>query len=174
MLCKETLGKKKCIKKSSFFRKGLEAILWLSAFGSSNLPPCNENLFDGWTGRIGKMKREMNAKARGLSVDLEKLGKAQKKNAWLGLAYRVSRPVRQKAEVNLFELSKAAKRNSGKMLVVAGKVLATGDASGKIEVACIACSATARQKITKAGGEVLSIKEFISSKPAANKMVIIE
>ena len=67
----------------------------------------------------------------------------------------------------------AAAKNAGKTIVVPGKVLATGVAGAKIEVACISCSAAARQKIVKAGGKVISIKQLAQAKPEASKMVII-
>ncbi len=120
------------------------------------------------------MKREINAKARGLSISLEKLGRKTGKGLWKRLAYSVARPVRKKAEVNLYELSEAAGKNAGKTLVVAGKVLATGEATGKMEVACISCSAAAKQKIINAGGKVMGIGELLSTSPDAGKVVIIE
>ncbi len=120
------------------------------------------------------MKREINEAARELSVSLEKLGKKSGKGLWLDLAYRVCRPVRRKAQVNLYRLSAAAKKNAGKTLVVPGKVLATGDAPEKTEVACLSCSGSAREKIAKAGGKVISIKELASEKIEPGKVVIVE
>ncbi len=119
------------------------------------------------------MTRFINEKARQLSIELEKLAGKEKAGIWLDLAHRVSRPVRKKAEVNLYSLSVAAAKNAGKTIVVPGKVLATGVAGAKIEVACLSCSAAARQKIVKAGGKVLSIKQLAAAKPEAGKMVII-
>lgn len=119
------------------------------------------------------MKRFINEKSRELGIDLEKLAGKEGIGIWLDLAHRVSRPVRKKAEVNLYALSAAAAKNAGKTIVVPGKVLATGVAGGKIEVACLSCSAAARQKIVKAGGKVLSIKQLASAKPEAKTMVII-
>ena len=120
------------------------------------------------------MKRFVNEKSRELSIDLEKLAGKEGRGIWQDLAYRVSRPVRQKAEVNLYSLSEMAAKNGGKTLVVPGKVLATGVAGPKIEVACLSCSATARQKIVKAGGKVLTIKQLAAAKPAPKTMVIIQ
>ena len=120
------------------------------------------------------MKRQVNEKVLELSVDLEKLGKKSKKALWLDLAERVLVPVRKRAEVNVYELGEVAKKNSSKILVVPGKILGAGDANGKIEVACMGCSSTAKRKILKAGGKVLGIKELLASKPAASKVVIVE
>lgn len=120
------------------------------------------------------MKREVNEKNRKLGIELEKLSKKTKKNVWRDLAERIVTPVRRRAEVNVYELSKLAKKNKGKTLVVPGKVIAAGDATEKMEVACIACSQGAKKKIAKTGGKVLTISGLLAEKAEAKKLVIVE
>ena len=120
------------------------------------------------------MKREINDKIRRAGIALEKLGKKAKKAVWLDISGKIMAPVRKRAEVNVYELEELAKSNSGKILVVPGKVIASGDAKSKIEVACMNCSKSARQKIENAGGKIMTIEELCEAKPAASKMVIIQ
>ena len=109
---------------------------------------------------------------REIIVDLDKHGKESRKSVWRDLAERVAKPSRLRASVNIYKLSKLAKANPGKILVVPGKVLAKGIADTKIDVACLACSAQARVEIAKAKGKVMSLKELIASKTGADKLVI--
>ncbi len=110
---------------------------------------------------------------REIIVDLDKHGKKSKKNVWRDLAERIAKPSRQRASVNVYKLSRLAKANVGKVLVVPGKVLAKGVAEVKMEVACLACSAQARSEIEKAKGKVMGMKELIASKAGADKLVIV-
>ena len=120
------------------------------------------------------MKRRINPKVRGLSIDLDRQGTKTKKGVWFDLAERVSKPVRKRAEINLYRLSEAAEINKGKLLVVPGKVLSGGEAKAKMEVACMSCSKSAREKITNAGGIVIGINELMDGKHPENKIAIVQ
>ncbi len=111
---------------------------------------------------------------RELIVDLEKKGKKVQKAVWKKLSQKLARPTRQRAEINVYRLSEIALKNAGRVLVVPGKILSKGDVAGKIEVACFSCSKKAKEKIGKAGGKVMSLKELIESKTEPSKMVIVQ
>ena len=115
-----------------------------------------------------------NEKTREIIVDLDKFGKKAKKELWRDLAERIGKPSRHRASINVYKLSRLAKANAGKVLVVPGKVLAKGNAETIIEVACLACSGKARREIENAKGKVMSFKELLASKPHADKMVIVQ
>ncbi len=119
------------------------------------------------TGPTNEMTRE-------IIVDLEKEGKKTGKKVWGEIASRLSKPTRSRAEINVYSLNVLAKKNEGCILVVPGKVLATGSADTKIDVACFACSEKARKTIHGAKGKVMNLKELIESKTASNKMVIVQ
>src|SRR3989338_3798779 len=118
------------------------------------------------TGPTSEMTRE-------IIVDLEKEGKKSGKAVWLKISERLSASSRRRAQVNVYSLSELAKKNPGKILVVPGKVLSKGNAEGKIEVACFACSEKARKAMEGAKGKVMTLKELIAPKTAPGKMVIV-
>ena len=115
-----------------------------------------------------------NEKTRKLVVDLEKHGKKTKKRVWRVLSEKLAGSTRRRPSVNVYKLSELAKRNEGRILVIAGKVLAKGNADTKIEVACFACSGKAKAKIEAAKGRVWSLAELMESKPKENRLVIVQ
>ncbi len=120
------------------------------------------------------MKGNAKKSTRTIAIGLEKKGKKEGKNVWKELARRIMRPSRKKAEVNVYKLDMLAGKNEGKIFVVPGKVLSKGSIAHKIEVACLACSEKARQKIMGAKGKVMTLNQLIEESPGADKMVIIE
>ncbi|HLC51535.1 MAG TPA: 50S ribosomal protein L18e [archaeon] len=78
----------------------------------------------------------------------------------LNVADLLERPARIRAEVTLAKLNRVA--SEGESVVVPGKVLSGGVLEKKITVAAWSFSADARDKIKKAGGKALDIRDFIS------------
>ncbi|PIN85823.1 MAG: 50S ribosomal protein L18e [Candidatus Diapherotrites archaeon CG11_big_fil_rev_8_21_14_0_20_37_9] len=120
--------------------------------------------------RTGPTKQE----TREIIVGLEKTGKSTSKQIWKDLAEKLNRATRQRSKVNVFQLNKLAKKNKGKILVVPGKVLGTGSIDEVIEVACLSCSDSAREKIESMEGKVIELSSLVNSKTEAKKMVIIQ
>jgi len=116
------------------------------------------------------MKRTFPSKesTRKLIIALEKKGKKDKAGVWLGIAGKISSPTRIRAKVNLWKLSKLAAKNKGKLLVVPGKVLGTGELENSAEVAAFSFSDSAKKKIEKVKGKVISLQELIESKAKAS------
>lgn len=85
------------------------------------------------------------------------------------LAVELGRPERQRRSVNLSRIN--TNTRDGEVAVVPGKVLGDGNITKKIKVAGWQFSKTAIEKIKAAGGDTLSVKELIKSKP--KKMRII-
>jgi len=102
-------------------------------------------------------------------VALEKAGRKNKAPVWTRVAEMVKKGRRSRRQVNLPDLARAA----GKELVVPGKVLGSGEAGKAVTVAALSFSASARQKIVKAGGKALSIKELVESNPTGKGVLII-
>lgn len=85
------------------------------------------------------------------------------------LAEELGRPERQRRAVNLSRID--INTRAGEVAVVPGKVLGTGALTKKIKIAGWQFSESAKSKIKAAGGDMLSMKELIKSKP--KKMRII-
>ena len=92
--------------------------------------------------------------------DLRKKGAADKKhNFWTVLSKRLTKPRRQRPAVNLSKISRYAKK--AELVVVPGKVLASGEIKGSYTIAALNFSEIAEAKITKAGGRALSLRDLM-------------
>jgi large subunit ribosomal protein L18e len=93
--------------------------------------------------------------------DLRKKGAADKKhNFWNVLSKRLGKPRRQRPAINLSKISRYARK--GELVVVPGKVLASGEIKGSYTVAALNFSEVAEEKITKAGGRALSLRDLMN------------
>ncbi|NHJ46538.1 MAG: 50S ribosomal protein L18e [Asgard group archaeon] len=92
--------------------------------------------------------------------DLRKKGASDKKhNFWTVLSKRLAKPRRQRPIVNLSKISRYAKKDE--LVVVPGKVLASGEIKGSYTVAALNFSEVAEEKIIKAGGRALSLRDLM-------------
>ena len=104
--------------------------------------------------------------------DLRKKNVSDKKhNFWLVLSKKLDKPRRIRPAVNLSKISRYAKKTE--LVVVPGKVLASGEIKGSYTVAALNFSATAAEKIQKAGGTTLSLRELMELPAAQVKNVRI-
>jgi large subunit ribosomal protein L18e len=93
---------------------------------------------------------------------------AKKKKNWLEIASMLSSPRAKRINMNLSKINDEAKE--GEIVVIAGKVLSQGDLDKKIKVVALSFSAMAKEKITKAKGEALTILEEIKKNPEAKNV----
>ena len=84
--------------------------------------------------------------------------------AYKKIAEELSRSASQRAEVNLDKVEKLAK--TGDVVVIPGKVLATGILSKKVNIVAFSCSDAAKEKIEAAGATFTPIMEYVNNKPA--------
>jgi len=97
--------------------------------------------------------------------DLRKKGAADQKHTfWTVLSTRLGKPRRQRPVVNLSKISRYAKKDE--LIVIPGKVLASGEIKGSYTIAALNFSEIAVEKITKAGGKTLSLIDLMNL-PAA-------
>ncbi len=83
---------------------------------------------------------------------------------WKDIAWRLERPRRQRAEVNISKINRYTK--DGDVVIVPGSVLGAGRLEHKVVVAAWKFSETARRKIIEAGGgEAISIEELMERNP---------
>jgi len=117
------------------------------------------------------MNRIKNDQVESLITTLKTLAIKNKRPMWKTLAVELSKPSRQKREVNIYKLERYAK--DGEVIVVPGKVLGTGVLSKKITVAALQFSQSAIQKIQQTKGSVLSIEELMKKYPNAESVRIM-
>ncbi len=85
------------------------------------------------------------------------------------VADRLEKPRRKKSEVNVSVLNSGAEK--GEVIVVPSKVLGGGEITKPLKVYAWKFSAEAEQKITKAGGKCLPLKDILKSKENVKMLV---
>lgn len=111
---------------------------------------------------------------RKLAVALEKYGKKKKEAVWLAIAEKLRKPRRARVKINMWKLGLLSEKFGGKILVVPGKVLGTGSATGKISVAAFEFSESAMDKIGKGKGEAIKLQGLMERNPKASSLVLVE
>lgn len=112
-----------------------------------------------------KLKRKTNPEL------VETIIKAKKKNNWLELANFVSTPKRRRVSVNLRDINSQAE--SGKTIVVPGKVLGSGELTKKIKIVALSFSQASADKIKKSGSEIVTISQEIEKNPEGKNIQLI-
>jgi large subunit ribosomal protein L18e len=102
---------------------------------------------------------------------IETLGR-DKKPIWKRVIKELSRPRRQRVQVNLSKLE--AYGNEGGTVLVPGKVLGSGSLSKKLTVAAFSFSDTARKLIADAGGKAVSIESLYKSNPGGRDVLLLK
>jgi large subunit ribosomal protein L18e len=93
--------------------------------------------------------------------DLRKKGASDKKhNFWTVLSKKLAKPRRQRPVVNLSKISRYARK--GELVVVPGKVLASGEIKSSYTIAALNFSDIAEDKIIRAGGKTLSLRDLMN------------
>lgn len=102
---------------------------------------------------------------------LHKASRDSKAKIWRAVASLLERPKRKRVVVNIYKINKLTR--SGDVIVIPGKVLGVGELDHMVRVAALAFSEKAKDKIIKAGGEIMSIDELIKKNPYGSNVKII-
>lgn len=105
-----------------------------------------------------------------LIKELKKKSHEHESKLWARLAYELSRPTRERREVNLYTINTYADKNE--TVVVPGKVLATGNLDKNVTVAAFRFSESAQQKINHSG-KAITIKELLKENPKGKRIRIL-
>jgi large subunit ribosomal protein L18e len=92
----------------------------------------------------------------------------QKKGIWKKTAKFLSRPTRQRPWINLSKIDRYSKKDE--VILVPGKVLASGDLSKSVTVAAWRFSESAKEKISKAKGKAISISKLMKDNPTGKSV----
>jgi large subunit ribosomal protein L18e len=96
----------------------------------------------------------------------------EKKPIWKRVRAELSKPRRQRVEVNLSKIE--AYGDDGATIIVPGKVLGSGGMTKKLTVAAFSFSGTARKLIGDAGGKAISIEALVKSNPDGRGVVLLK
>ncbi|MBS3064374.1 MAG: 50S ribosomal protein L18e [DPANN group archaeon] len=108
-----------------------------------------------------------NDSTRMLIAELNK----QSAPIWHRLAYELSKATRNRVVVNVSRLQRFA--SDGETILVTGKLLSAGELNKKLNVAAWNFSKNAAEKVTKAGGKVMTISELVEKNPKGEKVRIL-
>jgi large subunit ribosomal protein L18e len=106
----------------------------------------------------------------GLIEFLKKEG--AKQPIWAALADGLCSSRKNRSEVNLDKINTLTKAKD--TVVVAGKVLGQGQLDHEVTVACFKASGSAKEKVEKAKGTVITIKELVAKNPKGTRVVILK
>ena len=90
---------------------------------------------------------------------------------WRDIAQRLEKPCRNYAAINLSKINRHTQSND--TVLVAGKVLASGDIEHSVIVAALNFSSQARSKILAAGGKCLMIEKLMAEHPKGSGIKIL-
>lgn len=105
---------------------------------------------------------------------VKQLKKASAKNKapiWSKLAQLALKPNSVKRVVNLTKINSLTKEND--VVIVPGKILATGNIDHKITLSSFSISNSAAKKIIESGGTIISFSEMINKFPTGKGVIII-
>ncbi|HLD12015.1 MAG TPA: 50S ribosomal protein L18e [Candidatus Nanoarchaeia archaeon] len=102
-----------------------------------------------------------------LIVSLRQVARKLKVPLWHRVADELSRPTRQRCEVNLFKIDQCAK--DGEFVIVPGKVLGDGVLTKKVKLAAFKFSQSAKDKV-KHG---MSLEQALKENPKGDKVRLL-
>lgn len=93
-----------------------------------------------------------------------------KRRIWRQVSKKLSGSRKNRVEANLYRINK--KTNKDDTIVIPGKVLANGDLSHKLTIACLCCSKPAKKKIESSGSKLITIEELLELNPKGTNVKI--
>lgn len=117
------------------------------------------------------MNKKTNPELIKLIKKLKKSSYENKAKIWKDIANRLEKSKRRYAKVNVWKLEKYC--TDGDFAIIPGKLLGYGGINKKVNVAVYSFSDSAKQKIEKAGGKILTIQELIEINPKGSGVKII-
>lgn len=112
-----------------------------------------------------------NQVLQNLISDLKSRSREQNANIWDRIAEDLGKPTRQRRAVNLSKIDRYTGENE--IVVVPGKVLGSGALSHKITISAFQFSESAKEKILKAGSQMISLAELTKENPKGKRIKII-
>lgn len=103
---------------------------------------------------------------------IETIFTARKHKSWFNLAHILSGSTNTHSALNLSEID--AQTKAGDTVIIAGKVLSSGNLTKKVRICALSASKSAIDKIKKDKSEFVSILDEIKKNPKAEGVRIIK
>jgi len=98
-------------------------------------------------------------------------GRENKARIWTVAADQLSRPRKGRAVLNLNHVSRSTKPDS--LVLVPGKLLGSGALNHRVVIGAFEYSAAARDKVERAGGQCMALKDFVTRYPKGSSVTIM-
>ena len=112
-----------------------------------------------------------NPELQNLILELRRQGYEKKSKFLLTISKKLSVSSRRRVEVNLAHLERICKENE--TIIIPGKLLSYGILTKPITVACWNFSKSAKEKIEKSAGSIITIKEMLEKNPTGKNLRIV-
>jgi large subunit ribosomal protein L18e len=103
--------------------------------------------------------------------DLKAASRQNGVGLWRDIARRLEKPSRNYAAVNLSKINRHTRSND--VILIPGKVLASGEIDHSVTVAALGFSGQAASKILAAGGKCLEIGKLVQEQPKGTGVKIL-
>ena len=103
--------------------------------------------------------------------DLKAASRQNGVGLWRDIARRLEKPSRNYAAVNLSKINRHTRSND--IILIPGKVLASGELDHSVTIAAIGFSGQAVSKILAAGGKCLEIEKLVQEQPRGKGVKIL-
>ena len=107
-----------------------------------------------------------------LTLKLKSAARENDAGVWRSISKALEKPRRRRVETNLSKIARHTEKND--TVVIAGKVLATGELTEPVTVAALGFSARAKAKIESAKGRAISIEELVDENPSGSGVKILK
>lgn len=118
-----------------------------------------------------KRREPINPYLKGLIEDLRKKSLESNTPIWKAIAKKLAKPRRQRIDVNLSDIDRNTEKDD--TVIVPGTVLGSGELTKPVNIAAWKFSQSAKEKIKKSKGKVLSIEELVKENPKGSGVKII-
>lgn len=108
-------------------------------------------------------RMKTNPNMVGLIRMLKKKSRENDTGIWKCAAIVLEKPSRRAIALNLSSISRNT--DDGDVVLVLGKVLASGDLDHKLKIAAVSFSDKAKSKVSTSGSSLVSIEELVNSNP---------
>ncbi|MHA1409415.1 MAG: 50S ribosomal protein L18e [Candidatus Odinarchaeia archaeon] len=105
---------------------------------------------------------------KNLIIELRKT----KANVWKKVSEQLSKPRRNRPEVNLDKINRYAPNNS--VVAIPGKVLGRGNLNKKVTIIALSASDSALQKISSSGSKFISLNEYLKKNPKGKGVLLMK
>jgi large subunit ribosomal protein L18e len=102
---------------------------------------------------------------------LKTYARKNKARIWSIAAEQLSRPGKARAVLNLNHVSRSTKTDS--LVFVPGKLLGAGTINHPVIIGAFEYSQSARTKVERAGGQCMSLKDFVTRYPNGSNVTIM-